>query len=157
MENKIYLSKDNEPLQVLLIGNNPIDMGKILEKLSHLRGKKVVTEIAFDLKSILGRLISFKPNYILIDDNIGREELNETVKALTKKNATRNVPIAVLKNSNYQESVGASAAVDYILKTNFSADSLYSRVRNSLKLKRTHMFLQQSYRKRRKALKNIFA
>ena len=68
-----------EPLHVLLIGNNPIDMGKILDKLHQVRSQKMDTEIAFDLKSILERLVRFRPNFILIDDNIGKRELLETV------------------------------------------------------------------------------
>jgi CheY-like chemotaxis protein len=154
MESKVYIQKDSEPLHVLLIGNNPIDMNKMLEKLNHLRGKKVITEIAFDLKSIVGRLMKFRPNYILIDDNIGKAELNETVKALANRNKTKNIPIAVLKNSNYHESYGAGGGVlDYILKANFSADAVYNTLRNSLKLKRTQAYLYQAYSKRRKALK----
>jgi CheY-like chemotaxis protein len=157
MENKIYLHKDSEPLQVLLIGNNPIDMSRILEKLNQLRGKKVITEIAFDVKSILGRLMSFRPNYILIDDNIGKLELTETVKALGKQNKTRNIPITVLKNSNYQEAGAPAGVFDYILKTNFSADALYNTVRNSLKLKRTQKLLYKAYASRRKALKEVLS
>jgi CheY-like chemotaxis protein len=155
METKVYVQKDSEPLHVLLIGNNPIDMSKILEKLQHLRGKKIITEIAFDLKSIVGRLMKFRPHYILIDDNIGRNELTETVRTLTSQNKTKNIPITVLKNSNYHESYGAGAGgvLDYILKTNFSADALYNTLRNSLKLRRTQTLLYKAYAKRRKAFK----
>jgi hypothetical protein len=80
-------------------------------------------------------------------------EMSETVKALSEKNRTRNVPIAVLKNSNYQESYGASSILDYLLKADLSAERLYSTLRNSIKFRRTQLYLYKSYQRRRKALK----
>ena len=61
METKIEKNRSLETLHVLLIGNNPIEMGGVLEKLKQVRGQKIITEIAFDIKSILERLISFRP------------------------------------------------------------------------------------------------
>lgn len=157
METKVQNPNNAEPLHVLLIGNNPIDMSRILEKLNQIRGRKIITEIAFDLKSILERLMKFKPNFILIDDNIGKAELTQTVNALGQNNKTKNIPITVLKNSNYQESFVANSILDYILKTNISAESLYNTLRNSLRLKKTHMYLYSAYKRRSKALKNMWA
>jgi hypothetical protein len=145
--------KGSKPVHVLLIGNNPIDMSSILEKLNQIRGARVITEIAFDLRSILERLMRFKPNYILIDDNIGRFELTQTVNALAERSKTKNIPIAVLKNSNYQESYASGSILDYLLKTNLSAESLYNTLRNSLKFRKTQLSLYKTYERRRRALK----
>src|SRR3990170_2418272 len=112
METKVQLSKSSEPLNVLLIGNNPIDLTKTLEKLNQIHGRRIITEIAFDLRSIVERLIKFRPNYILIDDNIGKTELNQTVNTLSKSRKTKDVPITVLKNSNYHESA-VSGILDF--------------------------------------------
>ena len=148
METKAEMGKNSEPLQVLLIGNNPIDMSRILEKLNQSRGTKIITEIAFDLRSILQQLIRFKPHYILIDDNIGKRELTQTVNALTQSRKTKHIPITVLKNSNYVEAYGSNGILDYILKANLSAESLYSALRNSLKFRRTQAYLYNAYKKR---------
>ena len=83
MGTKIENKESVQPLHVLLIGNNPIEMGGVLEKLNKVRGQKIITEIAFDLKSILERLMRFRPNFILIDDNIGRSVMMETVNTLS--------------------------------------------------------------------------
>lgn len=146
----------SEPLNILLIGNNPIELGRILDNLKQIRGRRIMTEIAFDLKSILERLIRFEPNFILIDDNLGRPELLATVETLSKNQKTRNVPITVLKNSNYDESPGSSSVLDYLLKQNLTTDSLYNTVRNSLKFRRTQLYLYQAYQKRKNALLNAF-
>ena len=153
METKVRLTK-SEPLHVLLIGNNPIDLTKTLEKINHLRGFRIITEIAFDLRSIIERLMSFSPNYILIDDNIGKTELTETINTLSKTRKTKDVPITVLKNSNYHEST-PTGILDFVLKQNFTAESFYSILRNSLKLKRTQLYLYKAYQRRKKQLRKL--
>ena len=138
------------PLNVLLIGNNPMELGTVLDKLKEVRAQKIITEIAFDLKSILERLIRFNPNFIFIDDNIGRLELAETLKQLSSNRKTKDVPITVLKSSNYHEALGASSVLDYLLKQNLSADALYNTVKNSLRLRRTQLYLYKIYQKRKR-------
>ncbi len=149
METKIDLSRTAEPLNVLLIGNNPIDMSKTLEKINQLKGRKIITEIAFDIRSVAERLNSFTPNFVLIDDNIGRAEIALAVETLNKSKKTKDIPITVLKNSNYQESAQTSGVLDYILKQNFSPESLYNAIRNSLRIKRAQAYLYAAYRKRK--------
>jgi len=151
MNTRIQIAKTSEPLNVLLIGNNPIDLTKMLEKINQIHGRRIITEIAFDLRSILERLINFNPNYILIDDNIGKSELTQTIHTLSRSRKTKDVPITVLKNSNYHES-SASGILDFVLKQNFSAESFYSILRNSLKFRRTQLLLYKVYQKRKKQL-----
>lgn len=151
MESKVQQTKSSEPLNVLLVGNNPIDLTKTLEKLNQLHGRRIITEIAFDLKSMLERLMKFSPNYILIDDNIGKSEMTQTIHTLGKTRKTKDVPITVLKNSNYRES-STTGILDYVLKQNFTAETFYSILRNSLKFKRTQLYLRNAYNKRKKQL-----
>jgi CheY-like chemotaxis protein len=157
MEKIIQHRPAAEPLNVLLIGNNPIEMGRVLEKLQQVRGHKIITEIAFDLKSILERLMRFHPNFILIDDNIGRSELLVTINALSSNRKTKDIPITVLKNSNYHEAMGSASILDYLLKQNLSPEALYNTLKNSLKFRRTQLYLYQAYRKRKNQLLKIVA
>lgn len=155
METSVEPIRASEPLNVLLIGNNPIDMSRTLEQINQLRGRKIITEIAFDLRSIVERLMNFTPNFILIDDNIGRAELNQAVETLARTRKTRNIPITVLKNSNYQESSASSGVLDYILKQNFSPESLYTAIRNSFKFRRTQLYLYKAYARRKGQLRRL--
>lgn len=142
-------SATSEPMHVLLVGNNPIELSAVLKKLQDVRGFKIVTEIAFDVKSIAERLLRFNPNFILIDDNLGKTELKETINTLSSNSKTKDVPITVLKNSNYHESLMASSILDYLLKQNLSADAIYNTLKNSLRFKRTQLYLYQMYQKRK--------
>lgn len=155
MEKNLQDHHATETLNVLLIGNNPIEMGRVLEKLQQVRGHRIITEIAFDLKSILERLMRFRPNFILIDDNIGKNELLVTVNALSSNRKTKDIPITVLKNSNYHEAMGSASILDYLLKQNLSPESLYNTVKNSLKFRRTQLYLHQAYRKRKNQLLKV--
>ena len=151
MENvKQKLPEDQ--LNVLLVGNNPIEMGRILDNLNRVPGKKIITEIAFDIRSILERLLKFSPNFILIDDNIGRMELAQAINALSSNIKTRDIPITVLKNSNYHESWASSSVLDYLLKQNLSPEVLYNALKNSIKFRRTQVYLYNAYQKRKDQL-----
>ena len=143
-------TQTSSSLNVLLIGNNPMELGTVLDKLKEVRAQKFITEIAFDLRSILERLMRFSPNFIFIDDNIGRAELQETLKQLSNNRKTKDIPITVLKSSNYHEALGASSVLDYLLKQNLSADALYNTVKNSLRFRKTQLYLYKVYQKRKR-------
>lgn len=145
----------SEPLNVLLVGNNPIELSRVLDSLKKVPGKRIITEIAFDLKSICERLLRFEPNFILIDDNVGKTELREAVHTFSSNKKTQGVPITVLKNSNYTEALGSTSILDYLLKQNLSTESLYNSLKNSLKLRRTQLYLYHAYQKRKQELLKI--
>lgn len=141
---------------VLVVGNNPIELSRVFDNLKTLQGHTIITEIAFDLKSIYERLIRFSPQYIVIDDNIGRSELKSTVKALLTSRKTKHIPITVLKTSNYEESISVGV-LNFILKENLSGDSLYTALQNSLKFRKTELYLYQAYKKRKGQLLRLIS
>lgn len=142
----------HETVNILLVGNNPIELSALLNTVKGLPNRLISTETAFDLASIWQRLIKFKPNYILIDDNIGYHELTQAVGVLSTNPKTRDIPITVLKNSNYNESAFTNDIADYLLKQNLTSESLFIALRNSLKFKRTRQFLIKAYTKRKREL-----
>lgn len=139
-------------MNILLVGNNPIELGKTLDTVKRLPERSVTAEIAFDLASMWQRLMQFRPNFILIDDNIGLHELHQTVSKLASNPKTRDVPITVLKNSNYTGSIVSNEISDYVLKQNLTPESLYVTLRNSLKFKRARKYLMLAYTRRRRQL-----
>lgn len=155
MKTLFTTTSSSEPLNILLVGNNPIEMGPVLEKFKQVRTRKIVTETAFDFSSLAERLAKFHPNFIFIDDNIGRNELAQTVHKLSSNRKTRNIPITVLKNNNYQESFYSKSIQDYLLKQNLSPENLYNTIRNALRLKKTQRFLSEIYNKRKGMLTKL--
>lgn len=143
-----------EEMNVLMIGNNPLELVKVFNYLKNLSEKRVITEVAFDLKSGLQRLSKFRPNFIILDDNLGRLELTHAIGSLSHFKKTKNVPVTVLKNSNYHEAFGG-VAMNYILKENLSEESLYAAFRGSLISARAQVYLKKVYRKRKGQLKRL--
>ena len=146
-----------DAVNILLIGNNPIEMSSMLDTIAKVPGRKIMTEIAFDVKSSGQRLLNFQPTYILIDDNIGRSELSQTVDSFVHNQKTRDVPITVLKNSNYEEAVVSADVMDYLLKKNLTAESLYNAIKNTLKFRRTRQYLLDAYNRRKELLLKLVA
>lgn len=147
-------SNQNEELNVLVVGNNPIELTRTFESLKKIRDHKVITEIAFDLRSIVDRLAHFRPNYIVLDDNLGQLQLKAAVGVLLRNRKTKNIPITILKNSNYHEAMN-SGVMNYILKDSITGESLFTALKNSLKFKKTQLFLQQAYKRRKGQLLRI--
>jgi CheY-like chemotaxis protein len=140
-----------DPVSILLVGNNPIELSRMLETVKKLPNR-VTAEIAFDLASIWQRLMKFKPNFILIDDNIGLQELSQTVSTLSSNAKTRNVPITVLKNSNYSGSIVSSDVAEFMLKQHFTPESLYIVLKNSVRFQQARQYLAKAYAKRKREL-----
>ena len=153
MKTKRYTSLLEE-LNVLVVGNNPTELGRVFDSLSGIPGKRIVTEIAFDLKTIIERLTHFTPNFIVIDDNIGKAELKNSVQALLRYRKTKSIPITVLKNSNYQETL-ISGVLNYILKEHLTGESLYKALKNSVKFRQTQRYLYVAYKKRKGQLSRL--
>ena len=152
METSLQTGQSSDSVNILLIGNNPIEMSTMLDTIAKVPGRKIITEIAFDVKTSWERLIKFQPNFILIDDNIGRRELSQTVDSFIHNSRTRDIPITVLKNSNYEEAVVSADILDYLLKKNLTAESLYNAIKNTLKFRRTRLYLMDAYNKRKDLL-----
>ena len=148
MKTKESLVALPEVLHVLVVGNNPIDLGRVFDSLNRIPEKRIITEIAFDLKTIVVRLDRFTPNFILIDDNIGKSELTNSVRALLRFRKTKRIPITVLKNSNYHEAICAGV-LNYVLKANLTGESLYKALKNSIKFRQTQRYLRNAYRRRK--------
>ena len=145
----------SQTLKILVVGNNPIDLSKMLTSIQKINDRRVVTEIAFDMQSLVQRLASFKPDFILLDDNIGRIVMKQVVTLLNKERETRQIPITVIKNSNYSEAIG-TGVMDYVLKESLNGDSLYRMLLNSLKVRKTQKYLYQAYKKRKGQLMRFF-
>lgn len=141
-------------LKLLVVGNNPIELSRVLDHIEKIDRKKDI-RIAFDFQSVTDRLTHFKPDFILIDDNIGKAELRHVVDELLGNRHTKNIPITILKNSNYHEAI-STGVIDFILKANLSGESINRAMLNSLKIRKTQLYLYNSYKKRKGQLMRMF-
>ncbi len=143
-----------EKMKILMIGNNPLELAKVFDCIKKIKVSKVIIETAFDLKTGLRLLVKFRPNFIIVDDNLGRTELTKAIVSLSAFRKTKNIPVTVLKNSNYHEAFGG-AAMNYILKENLSTESLFEAFKSSLVSLRAQSLLKAVYKKRKGSVKRL--
>lgn len=136
-------SSKSQQFNILLIGNNPIELSSVYDRLLQLKDKKFIAEIAFDLKTAIKSKLKVKPSFILIDDNIGHAQVKKMVETFALNKNTRDVPITVLKNNNTGYST--EGVQEYILKNNSNGESLARALLNSLRFKRTQRMIYKTY------------
>ncbi|MDX1627976.1 MAG: hypothetical protein R3345_04710 [Fulvivirga sp.] len=139
---------NTESVNVFLIGNNPIELSNIYDKLKNIRTKKYRAEIGFDVKGIYKKIMAFKPSCILIDDNMERSYANSLMRRLSKNKNTRDIAITVLKNKN--EDSYMTDAEDYVLKTEATEERLARSITNSIRFKKMRVKLRNTYRKNKR-------
>lgn len=131
--------------RVLVVGNNPIELNQVNDRLHGIRQAVVRTELAFDIDSIFQRLVRFNPQHIVMDDNMGKLTMQQVVARLQRR-TSRCVPITVLKNSNYQETI-ATGAMNYLLKQNLTSELLYRELLNSRHFQMSQASWKRAYGK----------
>ncbi|MGM0579876.1 MAG: hypothetical protein ACQETL_04305 [Bacteroidota bacterium] len=140
-------------ISVLLVGNNPIEMSAIYEKLHALKDKIKNIETAFSQEDMLKKIHLMHPNCLLLDDNIGINPLKaivNNVNALSKEA----ISITILKSNNKQEVT--SGVQEYLMKDGLDGTKIYNALRNALKFKKTQQFFRIKYYSSRRNFKRIF-
>ena len=142
--NQDLLSKNG--WKILIVGNNPIELSQVNAQLHAIREPEIITEMAFDDQSTFQRLTVFPAQHIILDDNIGMDTMKNVVARLKRRRSLR-VAVTVLKNSNYEETLG-SGAVNYVLKQSLSSELLHGELINSMHFQMRQSLWERSCRKR---------
>lgn len=145
-----------DSINVFLLGNNPIELSNIYEKLKSIRTRKFNAEIGFDLKDAYKRIMKFKPMCILIDDNLEALYLKSLIKKLSSRDNTKDIPITIIKNSNYRDTYLAEAQ-DFILKDGITEETLSRSILNAIKWKPMSRYVYKSYKKSRSHFLDLFS
>ncbi len=133
------------PVSILLIGNNPVELGKVYEQLKKATGIRFITEIAFSLSDGVKKAMKVKPSCILVDDNLSNKNIKALTDNLNKDERTSDIPVTLLKSSNYKEVI-ASGIQDFLLKDYLTADKLTRSILNGIKYRKTKVYLYKTYK-----------
>ncbi len=141
-----------QPINVFLIGNNPIELSSIYEKLKELKNKSFQTEFGFELRGIYKKIIRFNPACILIDDNMERSYMKKLTLKLATNKRTRDIPITILKNNNSDSYI--ANAEEFLLKESVTSELLSKSILNSIRLKKMRVKMSLMYRKKKSQVKS---
>ena len=140
-------------VNVLLIGNNPVELGYVYDFLKNFKPITFITKTSFSLKDSLSKLKE-KPNAILIDDNFNDGNIDTLIREINENEETREIPVTLLKTSNYKE-VNVAGIADYLLKDSLSAEKLTRSIMNAIKFKKTRRYLYYNYKVNKRRFKNF--
>ncbi|WKV12214.1 hypothetical protein [Marivirga harenae] len=143
---------ENE-INVLLVGNNPIEMSIVYEKLFDLKGKIKRIETAFSQADMLNKIHLTHPNCIILDDNLGLNPLKAIIRNINELSKEA-ISITLLKTYNKQEVT--SGVQEYILKDGIDSNRIYNALRNALKFKKTQQFFRIKYYSGKRNIKRMF-
>lgn len=143
-----------EPINILLVGNNPMDLGNVHRYLTKFPKRKVIIEYCFDLKESIIMALKCKPTCILLDDTYSKRIIKNFIDTINGNNRTKDIPITLLKSSNYRDIV-TSGVQEYLLKENLTSERLYRTILKAIKFKRTQRILKIERRRRKRQLDKL--
>lgn len=148
-------TEDGDHMNVLLVGNNPITLGKVYKNLMGIKGYKLMVDFCFDCKKSVMSALRIQPNIIFLDDNLNKKFIRRFITHINRNKKTKDIPITLLKSSNYSEVI-TSGVQDFLLKDNINTDRLYHALRNASNFKRTARLLKIASLKRKHQIDNWF-
>lgn len=147
------VASSNNDINVLLVGNNPLEMSIVYEKLYDLKDKIKRIETAFSQADMLNKIHLTHPNCIILDDNLGLKPLKAIIKNVNELSKEA-ISITLLKTHNKQEVT--SGVQEYILKDGIDSIRIYNALRNALKFKKTQQFFRIKYYSGKRNIKRLF-
>lgn len=154
MKTTLSNEKMSEPLQVLLVGNNPIELAQVYENLKKYTKRQVIIDCCFDFQQSIVKALKWNPSCILLDDTFSKQRLKSFINRINQNNRTSHIPITLLKSDNYG-GIASSGIQEYILKDGASSERLYSSIMNAIQFKRTQRILKIERRRRRRQLNQL--
>ena len=121
-------------IKVLMIGNNPREMGCLSDHLRRFAWKKFNVTATFDLKRGWRLTHAQRPDYILLDGSLPADAIKAWVHDLRRRRAFDHTAVAILKEDNTSQLV-VPGIQDYLLKDNIVSDTFALTVLNAIRMK----------------------
>ncbi|MDQ3392812.1 MAG: response regulator [Bacteroidota bacterium] len=133
----------HKPINILLIGNNPRDLGSISQYLRASR-RKFHAEAVFCIRDCNKYIIKNQPDCILIDENLGQENVEEILDELNSDYRTNNLAITILRQENSPK-IYYSAVQTYVIKEKLSKEGLTDAILKAIKSKKSQRYFYTTY------------
>lgn len=127
------IRKKRDRVNVLIIGNNPIEMTTIYNNLNSYRGKNYIADVCFNVSDSISRMLKSRPDCILLDDNMVIDQLKALLQKIKDNTRLKNIPVVLLKSSNLNFAV-SNEVQDFLLKGNLSTEILSNTIDKNISL-----------------------
>ena len=129
--NQLLATPPSKQIKVLMIGNNPRELGCLSLHLRNFRWKRFSVNATFNLKEGWKIAQYFKPDYVLIDGSFDSADIKNFVQQLRSNKSTKMGIVALLKENNHQELM-IPGVQDYLLKDHIASDTFAFDIMNAL-------------------------
>lgn len=143
----------DKALNILLVGNNPIELSQVYEALKDVSGKISSIDTAFSEKDTIRKINSSQPDCLVLDDNIGLSSLKLLIDKVEKLGKEA-ISITLLKSHNGQKLI--AGVQEYLMKESLTGERLYKALRNIIRFRKTQQFLKMKYYSSTHQLKGLF-
>lgn len=133
----------HKPINILLIGNNPGDLGNLYQYLKASR-RKFHAEAIFCVKNCLKFVFKNQPDCILIDDNLGQENVEELLDDLSSDYRSNGIAITILRHENSPK-IYYSAVQTYVIKEKMTKEGITDAIMNAIKSKKNQHYFYTTY------------
>ncbi len=140
---KSQILNSHKPINILLIGNNPGDLGSLYQYLQASR-RKFNTEAVFCLKNCMKSIAKNQPDCIIIDENLGQESVEELLDELSNDFQSRSIAITILRQENSPK-IYYSAVQSYLIKDKMSKEGVTDAILNAIKSKKNQRYFYTTY------------
>ncbi len=108
-------------ISVLMVGNNPLELGQYCRSLVNFRDAKFTIETAFNSEECFKSIVKFKPAIVVLDDSVGFMSMMEITEKMHSDVRFAHIPVIVIKNSSYhhatlKKAVDAFMMLDRVLE-----------------------------------------
>ena len=132
--NQLLATPPSKVIKVLMIGNNPRELGCLSIHLRNFQWKKFAVNATFDLKEGWRIAQYFKPDYILVESAFGEDPIRNFIAEIRQHRSTKMATVALLKEDNGTQLM-IPEVQDYLLKDNIVSDTFAFDVLNAISLK----------------------
>jgi PleD family two-component response regulator len=122
------------PIQVLLVGNNPMELSHLYEGVKKCKNAKMQPEICFKAEDSYLKSVKLKPDCIVADDSLSFAQIEDLIEKISKDVRTKDIPVVVLTHTPYKNL--NSMANEILIKEDFDHDKLAHTVSNMIKEKK---------------------
>ncbi|GJM27750.1 MAG: hypothetical protein DHS20C17_03850 [Cyclobacteriaceae bacterium] len=129
--NQLLATPPSKQIKVLMIGNNPREMGCLSLHLRNFRWKRFVVNATFDLKEGWRIAQYYKPDYVLIEGSFEVDDIKEFINQLRSNKSTKLAIVTLLKENNHTELM-IPGVQDYLLKDNIASDTFAFDILNAI-------------------------
>lgn len=132
------LGHKKDVTKVLIIGNNPLELAEIYDKLSNSRRKYYMVDVTFSLKDGSQRVLKNNPDVILLDDNLEYQDMKSFTREIKSNQKFSHLKIILMKSSNHKY-VLLEQVEDYLLKNAINTEMLDNVISNQMLRNARHL------------------